>query len=155
MCEYSLACFPNRLAVEGEELIVHRFPTGSKGLASAESLPPKGGGRLTPRTIWLALHSFFRAAAVPAVCIPPGARLQLSGIPEALQQELGTSASEEVIFVELSAEAYQYRDAVRFENGRTLLLQRLQSGQRVRVLNLDSVEDGTVREESPIADSVA
>ena len=34
MCDYSLAGIPNRLAVEGEELAVHRFPTGSIGLAS-------------------------------------------------------------------------------------------------------------------------
>jgi len=34
MCDYSLACFPNRLAVEGEQLVVHRFQTGALGLAS-------------------------------------------------------------------------------------------------------------------------
>jgi hypothetical protein len=28
MCDYSLAGVPNRLAVEGEELVVHRFPNG-------------------------------------------------------------------------------------------------------------------------------
>jgi len=26
MCDYSLAGIPNRLAVEGEQLVVHRFP---------------------------------------------------------------------------------------------------------------------------------
>jgi hypothetical protein len=35
MCDYSLAGVPNRLAVEGEELQVHRFPTGALGLTSA------------------------------------------------------------------------------------------------------------------------
>jgi hypothetical protein len=35
MCDYSLGGLPNRLAVDGEELIVHRFPTHSIGLASA------------------------------------------------------------------------------------------------------------------------
>ena len=34
MCDYSLTGIPNRLAVEGEELVVHRFRTGSLGLAS-------------------------------------------------------------------------------------------------------------------------
>jgi len=34
MCDYSLAGNPNRLAVEGEELVVHPFPTGALGLAS-------------------------------------------------------------------------------------------------------------------------
>jgi hypothetical protein len=36
MCDYSLAHFPNRLAVEGEQLIVHRFDTLSIGLAPAD-----------------------------------------------------------------------------------------------------------------------
>ena len=34
MCDYSLMNVPNRLAQEGEELVAHRFPTGSLGLAS-------------------------------------------------------------------------------------------------------------------------
>jgi len=34
MCDYSLHHFSNRLAVEGEQLLVHRFPTGTLGLAS-------------------------------------------------------------------------------------------------------------------------
>jgi len=36
MCDYSLAHFPNRLAVEGEQLIVHRFDSGTLGLAPAQ-----------------------------------------------------------------------------------------------------------------------
>ena len=31
MCDYSLAGIPNRLAVEGEELMVFRFSTGALG----------------------------------------------------------------------------------------------------------------------------
>jgi hypothetical protein len=34
MCDYSLAGIPNRLAAEGEQLMVFRFPTGARGLAS-------------------------------------------------------------------------------------------------------------------------
>ena len=37
MCDYSLAGIPNRLAVEGEELVVHPFPTGALRLASPAS----------------------------------------------------------------------------------------------------------------------
>src|SRR2546425_10252775 len=118
MCDYSLAGIPNRLAVEGEQLIVHRFSTGSLGLASPCSQ------RLSKGT--------------PAVCIPPGARLRLRDIPEALQLRLGLNATEEVTFVQLSAEAYQYRDAVRFQNGRELLLQKLDCGQQVEVLSIAS-----------------
>ena len=34
MCDYSLMVIPNRLAQEGEELVTHRFWTGSLGFAS-------------------------------------------------------------------------------------------------------------------------
>jgi hypothetical protein len=118
MCDYSLAGIPNRLAVEGEQLIVHRFSTGSLGLASPCSQPLSKG--------------------TPAVCIPPGARLRLRDIPEVLQLGLALNATEEVTFVQLSAEAYQYRDAVRFRNGREIRLQRLGCGQQVEVLSLAS-----------------
>ena len=116
MCDYSLAGIPNRLAVEGEQLVVHRFSTGSLGLASP--------------------CSSLLSKETPAVCIPPGARLRLRDIPQALR--LGLNATEEVTFVQLSAEAYQYRDAVRFQNGREILLQRLGCGQQVEVLSLAS-----------------
>ena len=68
------------------------------------------------------------------MCIPPGARLRLRDIPQALP--LGLNATEEVTFVQQSAEAYQYRDAVRFQNGHEVLLQRLRCGQQVEVLSL-------------------
>ena len=74
----------------------------------------------------------------PAVCVPPGARLLLRDIPKDLQCQFDVQATEEVTFVQLSAEAYQYRDAVRFRNGREVLLQRLKWGQRVEILSLCS-----------------
>ena len=57
MCDYSLGGLPNRLAVEGEELIVHRFPTQSIGLASPADLEPKPGdaahlARESGQTTW-------------------------------------------------------------------------------------------------------
>ena len=118
MCDYSLAGVPNRLAVEGEQLVVHRFSTGSVGLASP--------------------CSQLLSKETPAVCIPPGARLRLLDIPQALQLRFGLNATEEVTFVQQSAEAYQYRDAVRFQNGHEVLLQRLRCGQQVEVLSLAS-----------------
>ncbi len=122
MCDYSLAGIPNRMALEGEELVVHPFPTGALGLAS----PKIPLGRL-----WF-------AKATPAVCIPPGARLLLRDIPMNLQRAYDVREAEEVTFVQQSAEAYRYRDAVRFQNGREILLQRLTCGQRVDVLDLSS-----------------
>ena len=86
MCDYSLAHFPNRLAVEGEELVIHRFATRTLGLA-----PGRCG--------WKQLLSPSR---LPAVCVPPGARLRLYDIPEDLQRRLGVGAIEEVTFIEQS-----------------------------------------------------
>lgn len=86
---------------------------------------------------------------VPAVCIPPGARLMLRDIPEQLQRELSVGPAEEVTFTQITANSHSYRDALRFRNGHELLLQRLNEGQRVRVLALgpeDRVDD-TVPEE--------
>ena len=123
MCDYSLAGLPNRLAVEGEQLVVHRFPTGSVGLTSPQSSVSQ----------WWCSHK-----QTPAVCVPPGARLLLLDIPEHLQQRFGVGGTEEVIFAQLSATPYQYRDAVRFSNGQEILLQRLACGQRVEVLSLCS-----------------
>ncbi len=119
MCDYSLAGIPNRLAVEGERLMVYRFPTGALGLTS-----PKTGRWL----LW--------SKQTPAICVPPGARLLLRDIPKDLQQQFDVQATEEVNFVQLSAEAYEYRDAVRFGNGREVLLQWLKCGQHVEVLSL-------------------
>jgi hypothetical protein len=119
-----LAHFPNRLAVEGEQLVVHRFNTGTLGLAPGRS----------------SLRQVFFSACVPAVCVPPGARLLLQDIPERLQQALNVGSVEEVTFVEQGADAFRYRDAVRFGNGREILLQQLACGQGVQVLSLDSAE---------------
>ena len=133
MCDYSLAGLPNRLAVEGEQLVVQRFSTGAQGLASP-----------TKQRAWL----WFTKEC--AVCVPPGARFLLRDIPQDLQRQFGVLAAEEVTFVQVSAEAYRYRDAVRFKNGREVLLQRLRSRQRVDVLSLctgDSREEEHQRRE--------
>ena len=37
MCDYSLMGIPNRLACEGEDLVVHQFRTGSRGLTPSTS----------------------------------------------------------------------------------------------------------------------
>jgi hypothetical protein len=123
MCDYFVAHFPNRLAVVGEQLVVHRFGSRTLGLAPTQ----------------LGLKQLLFGGR-PAVCIPPGARLRLRDIPDYLQQSLDVGAVEEVTFVEKSLEAFAYRDGVRFANGREVLLQRLQCGQRVEVLSLDSGE---------------
>src|SRR5262249_17491299 len=82
----------------------------------------------------------FSPGSIPAVCVPPGARLLLRDIPERIQQALNVGPVEEVTFGEQSADAFRYRDAVRFGNGRETLVQQLACGQSVFVLRLDGAE---------------
>lgn len=143
MCDYSLHTYPNRLASDGENLVVHRFGAGSLGLASPADLAPViSAGQNAQGSIWSRAKAWFLGRnpqweaekRVPAVCIPPGSRLILSDIPKSLQRELGVGETEEVQFMEISAEVNTYRDAVRFHNGRQALLQQLREGQRVQVI---------------------
>ena len=153
MCDYSLHVYPNRLASDGEELVVHRFGGASLGLASPVDLRPAVNVSPANSTSknwwsWRAVKDWFQAnrpqwqadKTIPAVCVPPGARLVLKDIPKGLQRELGICETEEVKFVEISAEVNTYRDAVRFTNGRQLLLQALREGQRVTVLAMTPEE---------------
>lgn len=147
MCDYSLMTIPNRLAVSGEDLVVHRFAAGSVvGLASVCDLRKKQEyRRIQPHGFWPRLKNLFYppdAPAIPAVCIPPGARLLVQDIPPRLQRECGfQEESEEAVFTQITAAVNTFRDAVRFQNGVDVLLQRLAEGQRVRVLDLSSAED--------------
>jgi hypothetical protein len=154
MCDYSLMAVPNRLAREGEELISHRFPTGSLGLAAPGDLQRRPAP-VSRKSFWTAFKEFFQppeAEAVCAVCIPPGARMRLENISARLQTELGVGPVEEVTFTQITASAHSYRDAVRFANGREVRLQELREGQRVLVLDLSMAAEldlEQLREESP------
>ena len=131
---------PNRLAVEGEDLITHRFQSGSIGLASPADLARPAEAEVAPRqSFWEALKKFFTPAEtcpVPAVCIPPSTRLQLHSIGERLRREYHLQSEEEVIFEQITAEANTYRDAVRFRSGKLVRLQELPEGQRIRVIDM-------------------
>ena len=132
MCDYSLAALRTRLAVEGEELMTHRFPTGSIGLTAPAELERY---KEEFHGWWLALDP----SRVPcAVCIPHGARLLLRDIPERLQRTIGVGAEEEVLFMQMSADEGRHRDGVRFANGQEILLQRLAERQCARVISLSS-----------------
>ena len=135
MCDYSLHGIENRLAREGEVLVVHRFYSGSKGLTSPGYLKPTG----TSTGIMAALKRMFSAYAQPcAVCIPDGARLVLHGIEPALRRAHDLASVEPVTFRQLSANDYAYRDAVEFKNGLKVRLQDLEIGQVFEVLSLSS-----------------
>lgn len=144
MCDYSLMSLPNRLAREGEELVAHRFECGAMGFASPVDLLPEQipmSARL--RNVWSNLFGIpilRKSQCVVAVCIPPGAHLRVWDIPGYLQREIDVRRTEGVTFTQITASPFRYRDAIRFRNGCQVLLQRLEEGQRIRVLSL-SVAD--------------
>ncbi len=133
MCDYSLHGIENRLAQEGEILVLHRFYSGSKGLTSPKYLKPTVAGT----GILAAIKKMLAAHIQPcAVCIPDGARLVLHGIEPDLRRAHGLASVEPVTFRQLSANDYAYRDAVEFRTGLKVRLQDLQLGQQFEVLSL-------------------
>lgn len=158
MCDYSLHAHPNRLATEGETLVVTRFCGGSKGFASLEEVSRRRELAARPKIQcfwdWILNRRPAYAANQPlmAVCIPPGARLLLEGISPVLQQSIGISANEPVTFTQLGFESYSYRDAVRFRNGREILIQRLSEHQKAIVLSLGGEDEPVARREADIPD---
>src|SRR5439155_21873813 len=112
MCDYSLHGIRNRLAREDEVLVVRRFYTGSKGLASPQDLTTNSKGR--------GLFGFFKSmyagpAKECAVCVPDGAILRIHGMSPKLQEAHGINSTEMVTFRQLSTEAHTYRDAMEFK----------------------------------------
>lgn len=156
MCDYSLHSIKNRLANEGEQLCIHRFQTGSKGMASLSEIEALKGpsAPLTLTNVWAQFRNWLNEAAqsdhsptdrqLHAVCIPPGARLQMGGIPSRMQLQYGVGPSEEVTFVQLSADPFKYRDAIRFSNGTEVLLQKLPEGLKMDVICLSLPEEEPV-----------
>jgi len=151
MCDYSLMGVPNRLAREGEDLVVIRFPTGSRGLTECEKSVNGPDQQSRPNVFQSIVQLLFGNPkdTKVAVCIPPGARLLLGDIPHELQDSLSLGAAEEVTFTQLTAKPHVYRDAIRFKNGRELLLQQLEDGQRIKVLELALVAEPSFVERSP------
>ena len=145
MCDYSLFEHPNRLAVEGEELVTHRFPSRTLGLASPLELRRSEavcGSVGQACTLWSVLKRTFTALPAPvAVCVPPGARLRLEQIPASFRKQYGLEENEEVTFVQTTVYAHTHRDAIRFETGTEVLLQHVPERQQIRVLTL-CPEDG-------------
>ena len=141
MCDYSLMCYRNRLAIEGEELVVHRFPSGSKGLASPLDLPENRPGK---RRWWVELKDALLGSldqAVPAVCIPPGAMLKVRNLSQTLQRNYGLYSEETVVFQELTGAVNTHRDALCFANDVQLRIQDLPEGLLLTVVNLGGEEE--------------
>jgi len=143
MCDYSLHGIENRLAVEGEILVVHRFYTGSKGLTSPSYLQPPA----QPKGFMSFLSArFVEPFDVCAVCIPDGAELVMTGISPAFQSTHGLFSTERVTFRQLTADEAAHRDAVEFRNGLKIRLQDLEDGQRMGVLSLSSEKANSQKE---------
>ena len=150
MCDYSLMMLHTRLASEGEELVAHLYQSGSMGLVSRSDFD-SWRVRQRERSWWQAVKDYWAPGVEPepVVCIPPGTRLRVLDISGFLQDRYGLSSSEDGTFTETSWEASQYRDAVHFGNGSTILLQLLKEGQRVKVLRL-STGDTEQSKPSPV-----
>ena|SRR5262245_46199436 len=103
MCDYSLELYRSRPAVAEEQYTLHRFPSGTMGFVA-------------PRD------------CETAVCVIANARLQLEGIAETVQRSFGIGPVEEVVMTRLDVTGHAHRDAVRFSNGKEVLLQSLNAG---------------------------
>ena len=103
MCDYSLELYRSRPAVQEEQYTLHRFPSGTMGFVSGVDCDT-------------------------AVCMPAGAKLRLEGINETVQRAFAVGPTEEVAMIRLDVTGHAHRDAVRFANGREVLLQSLNAG---------------------------
>ncbi|HZB56756.1 MAG TPA: hypothetical protein VE527_24195 [Reyranella sp.] len=103
MCDYSLELYRSRPATQEEQYTLHRFPSGTMGFVAGTDCET-------------------------AVCMPAGARLSLQGINETVQRAFSIGPAEVVTMTRLEVTGHAHRDAVRFGNGREVLLQSLNAG---------------------------
>jgi len=156
---YSLMKLRNRFAVEGEELVVHRFRSGLVGVVScgdfdrwlSRTLPSAESVAATPQRppgIWTAIRNFCADFLTyygfidfdelrtdepgPVVAIRPDALLRVFDISPAWQEQYHLASSEDALFIELSPPLS--RSALCFGNGTVIPLKLLKEGQRVKVL---------------------
>jgi hypothetical protein len=103
MCDYSLELYRSRSAVREEQYTLHRFPSGTMGFIAGRDCET-------------------------AVCMPAGAHLRLEGIGETVQRAFAVGPVEDAVMIRLDVTGHAHRDAVRFANGRAVLLQSLNAG---------------------------
>jgi hypothetical protein len=112
MCDYSLELYRSRPAVQEEQYTLHRFPSGTMGFVAGTDCET-------------------------AVCMPAGARLSLQGINETVQRAFSVGPAEQVTMIRLDVTGHAHRDAVRFANGREVLLQSLNAGVSAKLAARD------------------
>jgi hypothetical protein len=146
MCDYSLYTVKNRLACESDDLILHRFDTGSLGFCAAVELQQEMDRSDLARG-WSSFQRWMfprKKCGLTAVCVPPGAQLLVLEVPKKTVPGFQAQELESVEFTQLSERSFAYRDALRFPGGETVLLQSLPEGLRVTVMALASEEEVVV-----------
>lgn len=163
MRTYSLMNLRSRFALEGEELVAHRFSTGSIGMVSRcdfEGWRRSLEGRLSrgcpapnaiPKSFLQSVKALvcdfltyygFKNPEIPlswsdpgpAVGIPSEAVLRVFDISSDWQEQYQLGPFEDALFVEPSPISGSRHDALCFGNGITIPLEFLHEGQRVKVL---------------------
>jgi hypothetical protein len=152
MCDYSLYTVKNRLACESDDLVLHRFNTGSLGFCALAELEKETNRGAIARGWSNVMRWLYprKKCGLTAVCVPPGARLLISEVPEKTRPGFELLELETVEFTQLSERSYAYRDALKFFDGETVLLQKLPEGLRVSVLALAPDEE-VVEVEAPLS----
>ncbi len=143
MCDYSLYTVKNRLACESDDLVLHRFDTGSLGFCAAAERELEMNRSSLARGWSSFLRWVFplKQCGLTAVCLPPGARLLVSEVPLAAKPIWGMLEMKTVDFTQLSERSYSYRDAFRMPDGQEVLLQWLPEGLRATVLAMAPNEE--------------
>lgn len=128
MCDYSLELYRSRPAVQEEQYTLHRFPSGTMGFVAGTDCET-------------------------AVCMPAGARLRLEGIGDTVQRAFAVGPAEDVVMTRLEVTGHAHRDAVRFANGREVLLQSLNAGVSARLAPRDLEEVLGLRDATELVDA--
>lgn len=131
-----------RPVAEGEQLAVHRFLSGSVGLAAmADIRREEVSSREAVRSIWQKVKRYFARVPpdchpIPEVYVPSGTYLILRAIPGYIQQKYGLQKEEGAIFLQNGAAG---SDSLRFNNDTQVRLDELRLGQPVEVLSLAGI----------------
>jgi len=133
----------NRLALEGEQLVLYNLATGARDLVSIAdvwrhklALSPPGKSTFWQRITRLFKNAPDGAPPVSAVWVPSGTHLILKSIPTSLQQRYGLGEEEGAIFLRPDTAEGRLRGGLRFNNGALVQLQELRAGQLVEALSL-------------------
>jgi len=123
MCDYSLEMYASRPAREGEIYVTTRFPSGSIGLAAPGD-------------------------CTTAVCVSYGTRLMLENLPIDLQETLGISAVEDIVFTRLDSGLHH--DGIKFANGSEMPLHRLGAGVLASLVDVEKPVAKKIEHEAPV-----